>query len=183
MIPKSLKKKIGSDKDILDVILYGSHPKGKSKPRDIDVMVVFLRGRLEDRLNKIQEIKEEWNDDKLDIKQSLVTDFLSPEFFARTGILLEGVSLLDNKRISAKLGFKGYSVFSYDLKNLDHNDKIRFGYVLAGRNSRGILKKLNAVKLGKGAVKIPIENSLEFEEVLNMHNIRYKKSDVLEAAG
>ena len=54
-------------------------------------------------------------------------------------------------------------------------------YALIGRNSEGVLKSLGGVSLGRGAIKIPIEKSLEFEEFLQKWGINYQKSNVLES--
>ena len=56
---KKLKKILKSEKgkSIFDIVLYGSAVKGKSKPQDIDILVIFKYGSLKERLNKIQEIK------------------------------------------------------------------------------------------------------------------------------
>lgn len=181
-----LRKKLESErknKKIFDIVIYGSAVKGKSKPEDIDIVVIFLEGSLRERLDKIQEIKRELRNlyKNIDIKQIKLIDLFSSEFFAKTGILLEGYSLLRNKKFSEILGFKAWSLFWYSLEGLNHAQKVKFNYILAGRNSEGVIKKLNGSRLVSGAIKIPIENSVEFEEVLNSNKIKYKKKDILEA--
>src|SRR3989344_2810094 len=181
-----LKKYLESekkDKNIFDIIIYGSFAKEKENPNDIDILVVFLNGELRERLNKIQIIKNKLKELKIniDIKQILLKELFSVDFFAKTGIFLEGISIFKNKKFSEIIGFKAYTLFWYSINNLTHTQKVKFNYILAGRNSAiGIIKSLNGERLVNGAIKIPIEKSLEFEVILKKQNINYKKRDILE---
>ncbi|MEK6983290.1 MAG: nucleotidyltransferase domain-containing protein [Nanoarchaeota archaeon] len=185
MILEKLKKYLKSEKreNIFDIVIFGSLVKGSLEPRDIDVMVIFLDGSLKERLDSIQEIKSRLKgkiDEAIDIKQCLLKDLFSPEFMARTGILLEGISVFHNKKFCQTLGFESYAIFWYNLKNLTHTQKVKFNYILAGRNQKGIIELLNGKRLASGVVKIPIENSLEFEEVLRNNKVAHNKKNILE---
>ena len=100
---KLLKKWLESekkDKAIFDIVVYGSLVKGKTSARDIDLAVIFLKGTLRERLDKVQDIKSRIKprvSKELDIKQMLLQDLFSSDFLARTGILLEGKSLFTGK--------------------------------------------------------------------------------------
>src|SRR3989338_3451658 len=100
---KTLRKKLESeqkDTSIFDIILYGSTVKGKSDARDTDMIVIFLEGTLRERLDKIQSIKNKIKPmyPHIDMKQMLLTDFFSSDFLARTGILLEGISIFKERK-------------------------------------------------------------------------------------
>lgn len=181
---KKLRKYLESeDKTIFDIIVYGSSLKGKMKVNDLDILIIFLEGNLRERLSKLQAMKNKLKNKleiKLDIKQILLKELFTPEFFAKSGIFLEGFSLFRNKNFSEVLGFKPFSLFWYDLNKLNHNEKVKFNYILAGRNSKGLIKELNGKRLVKGAIKIPILNSLKFENVLRTNNVNYKKKNILE---
>lgn len=166
------------DKTIFDIVVYGSSVKGKTKPNDIDVVVIFKEGSLKERLMKIQAIKKKI-EIPVDIKGILWEELFRPEFFARAGILLEGFSIFENKLFSSKLGFEGCTLFTYSLQNKSHTEKIKFNYVLRGRNREGIIKKLEGYHKGPGVILIPIKNSVEFEDVLKMHAVEYSKKNVL----
>jgi hypothetical protein len=142
-----------------------------------------LTGDLRERLNKIQEIKNKLKkiEAKIDMKQILLQELFSPEFFAKTGIFIEGISIFKNKPFSETIGFKAYTLFWYSLANMTHTQKVKFNYILAGRNSQGILTNVHGERLTNGVIKIPIQYSLEFEEVLKANNIHYTKKDILEA--
>ena len=59
---------------------------------------------------------------------------------------------------------------------------MQFNYILAGRNSmKGIIKELGAERIVNSAIKVPIQNSLVFEEILTANHIKYNKKVILEA--
>ncbi|MFP4567542.1 MAG: nucleotidyltransferase domain-containing protein [Candidatus Woesearchaeota archaeon] len=182
---KSLKKYL-NDKTIFDIILYGSVAKGSLEPNDLDLVIIFNEGSLENRLNKLQIIKNELKNKlskefkKLDLKQIVLEELFKESFFARTGILLEGISLKNVVPFSENLGFKGMCLYWYDLENLSHNEKVKFNYILAGRNNnKGILDLFNIQRLANGALLVPISKSYEFELILKNNKINYSKKNIL----
>ena len=106
-------------------------------------------------------------------------DFFNEHFLARQGILLEGISLYDKRSLAGKLGFKSSALFSYTLKGLSHNEKIKFNYALRGRTNKGVLKELEGRSLAPSVMIIPIKNKIIFEDFLNRWNIKFKVNDVL----
>jgi predicted nucleotidyltransferase len=171
------------NENIFDIVIYGSSVKGKKNPNDLDILFIFLNNSLKERLEKIQIIKldliKKYNFN-LDIKQILLKDLFSPSFLARTGIFLEGISIKNNNSFANTLGFNSYSLFTYDLSNLKHSEKVRFNYILAGRNKTGMIEELSGNRLVNGAIKIPIENSIIFEEILKTNKLNYTKKNILE---
>ncbi|MBT4538775.1 nucleotidyltransferase domain-containing protein [Candidatus Woesearchaeota archaeon] len=177
-LKKCLKNEL-KENDIFDIVVYGSMVKGKARPGDIDILVIFTQGTLKERLSKLQVIKKKIKFDNVDVKAVLWNELFDPAFFAKTGIFLEGVSLKNLKKFSLKIGFSAFSLFTYNLKDKLHREKVKFNYVLSGRGSEGIVKKLAGEHLGPGVIKIPIGFSLEFEDVLTMHKINFKKNNIL----
>jgi len=180
-----LKKSLISEKKdntIFDIILYGSYAKGDILAKDIDIVVIFLEGSLRGRLDKIQVLKQKLMDLnlQLDVKQMLLKDLFSSNFLARTGILMEGISLFTGKKFSEILGFITSSVFFYSLKSLNHTEKIKFNYILSGRNAPGLLKILGGKRLINSVISIPIEKSNEFEKFLKDRKIEYKRLNILQ---
>lgn len=177
---KKFKKE---NKEVFDIVVYGSFVKGKMDFNDIDLMLIFNNVSLDQRLQIAQNlktilIKEIKN---IDIKTMNFSNLFDEGFLARQGLFIEGRSLIKNKALAELIGFRGFSIFTYNLKNLDHNKKIQFTYALSGRNSEGMLKSLKGKSLGRGAVQIPIENSIEFEQFLQKWNIDYKRKNALES--
>jgi len=177
---KNFKKE---NKEIFDIVIYGSSMKGKTNSSDVDLMLVFKDRPLSKRLELSQNLKSILKNEinNIDIKTMNLQDFFDEAFFARQGILIEGLSLITNKKLTELIGFKGFSIFTYNLKKLDHNKKTLFTYALSGRSSEGVLKSLSGIRLGRGAVKIPIGDSIEFESFLKSWNTDYKRKDILES--
>lgn len=176
-----ISKKFSKDKRIFDIILYGSAVKGKEAPEDFDILLIFLDTNLRDRLDIVKKFKTSLrrNFKNMDVKTINLYELFDKNFLARQGILVEGQSLLYGGPLSRRLGFRGYTLFSYTLKNLNHNEKTKFTYALIGRKDRGIIKKLNAEPVGKGAIIVPVENSLIFEDFLKKWKINYKIKKIL----
>ena len=180
---KKLKKYLKQwkkDKTIFDIVIYGSFVMGKENPNDIDVAVIFNSGTLKERLVKLQDIKRNIKlDIKLDIKSVLLEELFKEEFFGRTGIFFEGQSIFDEISFSKKIGFESFSMFTYNLRNKNHNEKVKFNYILSGRNNIGLIKKLKGRQISPGVIYMPIFSSCRFEEILILHKIDYIKKEVL----
>lgn len=175
---KSLKR----DRSIFDIVLYGSSVRGKIDSRDVDILIIFKEKPLIERAEIAQKFKEKINkkSDELDIKTITLSELFESDFLARQSILSEGYSLVNGAPFSERMGFLSYSLFTYHLRNLDHNNKTKFTYSLIGRGkNQGISKKLNAKPLGKGAVLLSIENSSFFEDFLKKWKINYNKRNIL----
>ena len=187
MTLSTLRKKLASEKKdarIFDIVLYGSTMKGASSPHDLDILVIFKEGTLRERLDTTQGIKQRLKQEQiLDVKQILLPDLFSPAFFAKTGILLEGESIFENRPFSERAGFSAWTLFIYDLSKLTFSRKVQFTYLLSGRKSigtKGILAEFNGVRVVPGAVKIPLASSATFEEILKRQGIVYTKKNILE---
>ena len=177
----SCKKFKKENKEIFDIVIYGSFVKGKMDFNDIDLMVVFLETSLEKRLEIAQKLKflMKKEIEKIDIKTMNFADFFDENFLARQGVIMEGKSLIKNKSLAELFGFDSFAVFSYKLKNLNHNKKTQFVYALSGRNNKGVLESLNGISLGRGVALIPMHYSNEFEAFLQGWNIVYSLKKVL----
>src|SRR3989338_7194538 len=144
---ESASKKFAGEKNLFDIVLFGSAIKDKENPSDIDIAIVFINEKLDNRLNIAQEFKKiiKSQVDKIHITAINIVDLFKKSMLARQGIIAEGYSLVDNAPFANKLGFYGYVIFTYNLKNLDHNKKTRFTYALIGReNKEGIIKLTGA---------------------------------------
>ncbi|OGJ20405.1 hypothetical protein A3K73_00130 [Candidatus Pacearchaeota archaeon RBG_13_36_9] len=174
-------EKFAKQQKLFDIVLYGSSVKGKEEAGDIDLLLVFEDENLKERVRVAQELKEILSKKlkNIDLKTINLKELFEKEFLARQGILIEGHSLLYNKDFSKRLGFEGAALFTYNLKGLNHNEKTKFTYALIGRNGPGMIKKLGVEALGRGAVMVPVKESLVFEDFLQKWKLNYKKKNIL----
>ena len=148
-----------SDK-VIDIIQYGSSVMESVEPNDIDIAVIYRSGTsLKEQLEESQKIKGQLRDRKeLDVKSFTIESLFEPSNFAREGIMLYGVSIL-NKRYFARLfGLDPKIHVKYNLSQLEKKDKVRLNYFLSGKREReGILKKSKGKILSPGLIEIPPE--------------------------
>jgi len=180
---KSLSGKFAKQNNIFDIVVYGSYMRAKESPNDIDVVIIFTDSKLDYLLKSAHAFKELIKKiiPNPDVKAVNLSELFNPNFLAAQGIFAEGYSLLSSKPFCAKIGYKGYIIFTYSLKKLNHNKKTLFTYALIGRKKEGMTRIVSARPLGKGAVAVPIENSSIFEEFLKEWNVDYKKTKTLMA--
>ena len=168
------------DRTIFDIVLYGSALKGADSPHDLDIAVIFRSGTLSQRLLKIQYLKKKIKlSQKIDIKGILLEELFQESFFARSGIFFEGISIFTGKPFAYKIGFVGRTLFNYTLRDKSHAQKVKFNYLLSGRDGTGLIKKFDGKHLGPGIVLIPSPHCLKFEEILKRNQIKYSKNNIL----
>ena len=88
--------------------------------------------------------------------------------------------LFSDKKFCNALELKSYVLFWYTLEGLNHTQKVKFNYLLAGRNTTGIIEEFNGFRLANGVIKIPISNALMFEEILEGNDVKFHKKNILE---
>ncbi len=164
------RKLIKENGNIFDITLIGSSIKGKSKPSDIDLIIIFKRKipqkDIEIALNKIRSSN---------IHAGYVFfEDLYKESIWQT-IIHEGISLKNNKKISNLLGFKSSIIFSYNLKKMKPADKSRFSHSLYGRKkTEGLLFEVKGEELGRGCFSVPVEKSEEIYDFFKKWSIDFK---------
>ena len=162
-------------KEIVDIMLFGSAVKGKEFPRDIDICIIFRKKIIPQIANKLKKIK------KFNIHVSLLTidDFFrKPHPLIKT-LLVEGVSILHNKKFSQNFGFSSAVLYSYDLSKLKPSDKVRFVYLLKGRKEKGMVEKLDGEWVTDSCFVIPIEKDNEILSAFQEWPVKYKRKEIL----
>jgi len=175
-IQKMYKEK---KKEILDIILFGSTTRGKERPNDIDILIIYkekedletdyrIRKELEKDYPNIQIISKTWE------------SLLSKNFPARESIFAEGVSLLRKEALAKSLGFKKNILFRYELKGWTQSKRMQFQYALYGRDKNsGIVKRLHLQKFGDTQFLCPVEKSEECKEFFSYWKINTEHFPIL----
>ena len=165
--------------NLIDIILFGSTIKGKKKPKDIDLLILFKDKKDLDLSYKLRKNLEKKNF-KVEITSKTYKELFSPLFKVRESILSEGFSLIQKKFLSKGFGYINLILFKYNLKKFNKSDRMRFYYSLHGRGKeKGMLKKLNTIKFSKTILLSPIEYENELKYYLEKWSIEYIKFPIL----
>lgn len=162
---KSKLKKYIKDKEVLDLILFGSAVKGKATPDDIDIAIIT---------NKKIETKNE------DFHISVIKPeefFINPPSLIST-LLREGYSLKNNKSFSEAYKFESRVMFIYNLSYLNNSEKVRAVNFLRGKG-KGIVEQKKGVWLSRNVFLIQLGNENIFEKFFINQKIKYKKYYIL----
>ena len=181
MSKKSLKNILESEskkfylknKDrILDVVLFGSLVRGKDKPKDIDILLIFKEKKdleITHRLRKILEQKI-----KIDVEVTSINynKLFDTKLKIRESFLTEGYSLINKRGIAEGLGFANKVLFNYNLKGKSKSQRMRFYYSLYGRthDQEGMLGMLFAKTFSETLILCPVESANELEEYFGSWN-------------
>ncbi len=164
---------------IIDIILFGSITKGKEKPKDVDIVIVFKDKKNLDISYELRKSLEKNIKISVEVNSKVYSELFETNFQAREAILVEGYSLLNKINLANGFGFKSMTMFVYKLINKTKSERMRFYYSLYGRNTEGILKKLKAIKYTDTVILVPIENKEIMKEYLDNWNIEFKETSLL----
>lgn len=173
-LSKLSKEAYNSNKGIiLDIILFGSSTRGKTKPNDIDILMLFNekidRDIEYDFKKKIAKIYE-----NVALISKTKENLNDPTFSAREAILFEGRSLLTKTSLASKWGFDPIGLFIYDTKPLKNTEKTRFYYAFNGRKGvQGIADSLRAIKLSDRILAVPLEEIEKAKEFFDFWKMSY----------
>ena len=175
----NLKALADKNRDIADILIFGSTIRGKEKPNDIDVIGLF-----KDKIKKETEYairKElEKNYKNVSITSKTEKTSLDKAFDARESLLFEAQSLITEKNLAEEYGFHSFGMFKYNFGNWDKLKKTKFYYALNGRgNKEGIASMLNCIKLSDSLILAPLEKIEAFKEFLDSWGINYKYIPIL----
>jgi predicted nucleotidyltransferase len=172
-LPKSLKELLKNNHRISDIILFGSAARGKEKPNDVDVLVLFKESVDKATEYKIRKELEKHYKGISTISKT-EKDVFDESFDARESILFEGKSLITGRGLAGRHGFHSFGMFKYNFSGWDKLKKTKFYYALNGRlGKRGIAEMLDCIKLSDLVILAPVEKVEMFREFLNSWKINY----------
>jgi len=165
-IKKKLKKEL-NNKEILDIILFGSAVKGKTSPQDIDLAIIS---------NKTFRIEQEGFHFSLIKPEEF---FIKPQSIITT-LLREGYSLKHNKPFSEIYDFKRRVLFKYELKDLSGSLKVRIVQILKGnKNKKGLVNENHGEWIANQVFLIPSEDSYIFDKFFQKFKVNFNKYYIL----
>ena len=163
---KSKLKTYLKDKEILDIILFGSAIKGKISPNDIDIAVITNKENLSIPNFHVSIIKP-------------IDFFRNPPSLINT-LLREGYSIKNNMPFSRMFKFDNQVLFTYNLSSLNNNSKVKIVNILRGKNkSLGLVKEEMGKWLGNGVFLVPITSAHLFEKFLINFKVPFTKNYIL----
>jgi len=152
---KELAKKLRKllvNKDIIDIVIFGSKAKGAIAPTDLDIAVItdteVDKKKLKDSLKK--EVRKE-----IDLQVLSAKDY---DKFIWITIMREGYSVKHNSYLSEVIGISPIVLYKYSLKSLTLSKKVMF--------ERAIKNFKNIKKLSNRVVLVPTKDSGEFSDFL-----------------
>jgi len=170
------KLKLTCPKGVVDIVVFGSAVFGMDGARDLDISVIFEKIPLKVQLECSQKIKNELKkkvDKEIHISSFDFYSLLNEGNFARDGILFYGKSLISGKNFSENFGLVPKLRIKYDLKDLEKKGKVRFNYLLNGKQGNyGLIKKYGGKIVSPGVLEISPEYERIFTE--KMKNVTDK---------
>ena len=171
---KNELKKFVSGKEINDILVFGSTVKGKEKPNDLDILVIFNNKVDKEQEHEIKEILKKYFNN-VSIVSKTKNTILEDSFDARESVLFEAISLLTNENLAKKYGFIPFGMFKYNFSNWNKLQKTKFYYALNGRGSaKGIFQQLEGIKLSDQIILIPLDKIELFRDFLESWELDYK---------
>ncbi len=163
LIKNKLKKQL-ADRNVIDIIVFGSFAKGKAAPNDIDIAVITAKeGRINIPGFHVSVLKPE-------------DFFMHPPSIVNT-LLREGYSLRNNKLVAEIYRFSAKALFSYELSGLKPSVKVMAVNLLRGK--KGMVEKEGGEWLANGVFLLPTAQDSMFERFFISRGIKYRKHYVL----
>src|SRR3989344_5007003 len=130
------KPRLSYDKEVVDIIQFGSSVLTESEPNDLDIAVIFKNTPIKEQLKARQEIKNQIQKTvelPVHIESFDYYSLFDKGDFARDGIMFYGKSIITGRNFSENFGLTPKLRIYYILKNLMKKEKVRFNYILNGK--------------------------------------------------
>lgn len=177
------KLKLSYNKEVFDIVQFGSSMIKESKPNDIDVAVIFKKIPLAEQLGQAQEIKKQLQKETilpLHIKAFDLYSFFDNSNFAKENLLFYGKSLISKDSFSKNFGLNSVIQISYSLKGLKKKDKIKFNYMLNGKKGKyGLLREYKGKLIAPGLIEISPEYEKLFINAIKKLTQSFKARRIL----
>ena len=164
------------NKELVDIVVFGSAVKGKTIPKDIDVCLIF-KNNID--LGIVRNISKVLGDN-FHVSHLIVDNFFTKMHNLAKSVFFEGVSLITGKKLAEQYSLKSYSLFYYSLSGMKKSDKVRFVYLIKGRGKeKGLVKHFNGLFLVPSCFLVPLEKDSEIIEILNKWKIKFHRKKIM----
>lgn len=155
------------DKEILDIILFGSFVKGKVMPNDIDIAVIAKKQISMDIPGfHISILKPE-------------DFFINPPTIIHT-LLREGYSIKNKRPFSENYKFSNKVLFKYELTSLNLSIKVKIVNILRGKGKeKGLVNENSGEWLANQVFIIPVGNEHVFEKFFLNFKVKFNRFYIL----
>ncbi len=176
---KRIKEWIKENK-VLDVVVFGSFVRSKMTPNDIDLCIIINERDEGKSLDFVSSLSKDIDSIGLKFQINVLTerDFILGKSLLAHTLLSEGISI-NGFSISKLLGYDQFSLFTYSLRHFSSSKRVRFHYLLAGRDGGGILKEIGGKIVGGGAILAPTCKEDFLSEIFKMWDVDFSVKRVL----
>lgn len=162
--------------EIVDIVLFGSVMRGKEAPNDIDICLIF-RDKVD--LKILKEVNDLLGE-KYHVSSLTVDNFFTNYHSIAKTLLFEGKSIITDKKLIESYSMDASVLYSYDLSKETSSNKVRFVYLLRGRNdSLGLVKGWKGEFISNSSFIVPLESDHEVREVFDKWKVKYKRKKIL----
>lgn len=170
---------IKDNKEVWDVVLYGSVVRGKEKPNDIDIAIILNKEvDLESKLSISFRLREALKGafKSVNIEAVSFSDLMDPSLLSRQAIVAEGYSLKARRFLHEMFGFETRTIFMYSLEGFTASRKKMIYYALKGRRGEdGLIRRCNAEQIGNTIIRCPLGYSEIFREFFDYNSIKFRE--------
>lgn len=164
---KSKLKKYLNDKDIFDIILFGSLVKGKEDYSDVDIAFIARKDI-------------ELNDEGFHVAVLKPEDFFGKPMTLVNTLLREGYSLKNDKSFAESFNFLPKVLFNYNLSSLSPSLKVKVVSALRGRkDEKGLVLEHKGEWISNNVFVVGVDNENLFEKFFLNFKIKFQKRYVL----
>lgn len=174
LLIKNKLKNLLSDKEIIEIFIFGSFIKGKALPEDIDIAVLTYKKISSELQRKISKISG-FHISVLTAKEF----FINSPSLAHT-LLREGYGLKNKKFLSESYRFSNKVLFSYSIASFPSPIKVKIVQILRGKKGeKGIVISNKGEWIANQVFSVPLESEKIFDEFFNKFSVKFKKSYIL----
>ncbi len=165
-LTQRLKLLLKKYKLVEDIIIFGSIVRAKSRPKDLD-LALLVHQKEETILEKIEEeIQNELKEFKVDITVLTIKEVYAPIWLS---IMHEGWSVKKEEFLPVLHQVQPSKLYKYSIKFLTPVQKVQFD-----RGLKKMIEKLQGIRIARGVILIPLEQSEQFEEFLKTWKLEFE---------